>query len=234
MPNIAKAVQFMIDTANNNQHGYDQAHRNGPDYDCSSLVATALYSADFAVSPYSWTGNLYAQLIACGFKPCAQPWKAGDVHLTPNKHTCMSIDAGRIVEASLNEKGTITGGAVGDQTGNEIAIKPYYENGWTYHLRFDDGVPCKSIEAVANEVIAGKWGNGNDRKTRLEAAGYNYTEVQNYVNYLLSPQSNVDLQKIAREVIKGNWGNGQDRKNRLIAAGYDYNDIQTLVNQMLA
>ena len=43
----------------------------------------------------------------------------------------------------------------------------------------------KSVAAVAKEVIAGKWGNGADRKNRLEAAGYNYQEVQNKVNQLL-------------------------------------------------
>ena len=29
MPNIMKAVKFMIDTANDNTHGYGQTHRNG-------------------------------------------------------------------------------------------------------------------------------------------------------------------------------------------------------------
>ena len=43
----------------------------------------------------------------------------------------------------------------------------------------------KSVAAVAKEVIAGKWGNGAERKNRLEAAGYNYQEVQNKVNQLL-------------------------------------------------
>ena len=43
----------------------------------------------------------------------------------------------------------------------------------------------KSIEEVAKEVIAGKWGNGPDRKSRLESAGYNYNAVQNKVNELL-------------------------------------------------
>ena len=42
----------------------------------------------------------------------------------------------------------------------------------------------KSVTEVAKEVAAGKWGNGADRKKRLEAAGYNYTEVQNAVNAL--------------------------------------------------
>lgn len=42
----------------------------------------------------------------------------------------------------------------------------------------------KSIEEIAREVIAGKWGNDEDRKNRLTAAGYNYYEVQNAVNAL--------------------------------------------------
>lgn len=44
----------------------------------------------------------------------------------------------------------------------------------------------KSIDEIAREVILGKWGNGADRKKRLEAAGYNYTEVQNKVNKMLA------------------------------------------------
>lgn len=43
----------------------------------------------------------------------------------------------------------------------------------------------KSVEELAKEVIAGKWGNGSDRKKRLEAAGYDYDAVQNRVNQLL-------------------------------------------------
>lgn len=42
----------------------------------------------------------------------------------------------------------------------------------------------KSIEEIAKEVIAGKWGNGSERKCRLEAAGYSYSEVQKKVNEL--------------------------------------------------
>jgi hypothetical protein len=43
----------------------------------------------------------------------------------------------------------------------------------------------KTVNAVAKEVIAGKWGNGADRKKRLTAAGYNYTEVQAEVNRIM-------------------------------------------------
>lgn len=43
----------------------------------------------------------------------------------------------------------------------------------------------KSIADVAKEVVAGKWGNGTERKQKLEAAGYNYAEVQAAVNALM-------------------------------------------------
>lgn len=42
----------------------------------------------------------------------------------------------------------------------------------------------KTVLEIANEVLQGKWGNGTDRKNRLEAAGYNYSEVQAKVNEL--------------------------------------------------
>jgi GH25 family lysozyme M1 (1,4-beta-N-acetylmuramidase) len=40
----------------------------------------------------------------------------------------------------------------------------------------------KSNEQVADEVIAGAWGNGEDRKKRLTQAGYDYNAIQNIVN----------------------------------------------------
>lgn len=47
----------------------------------------------------------------------------------------------------------------------------------------------KSVETLAKEVLAGKWGNGTDRKNRLTKAGYNYTAVQNRVNQLVAAQN---------------------------------------------
>lgn len=43
-----------------------------------------------------------------------------------------------------------------------------------------------SLDAVAQEVINGAWGNGEDRKNRLENAGYNYDAVQKKVNEVLN------------------------------------------------
>lgn len=91
----------------------------------------------------------------------------------------------------------------------------------------------KSIDEIAAEVIAGKWGNGADRKTKLEAAGYNYTEVQNAVNKKLGTSTKKSNTEIAKEVIAGKWGNGTARRNKLTAAGYDYDAIQKIVNTMI-
>ena len=89
-----------------------------------------------------------------------------------------------------------------------------------------------AIENLAKEVIEGKWGNGQERKDKLTAAGYDYSEVQGKVNELLG-SAKKDLEEVAKEVIRGKWGNGQERKDKLTAAGYDYSEVQALVNKLL-
>ena len=100
-------------------------------------------------------------------------------------------------------------------------------------------VEDKTVEELANEVINGLWGNGEDRKNRLTNAGYNYNEVQNMVNAILggTPIINPQLKsidEIAKEVIRGEWGNNPERKERLEEAGYNYNEVQSKVNSMLS
>lgn len=43
----------------------------------------------------------------------------------------------------------------------------------------------KSVDEIAKEVIAGKWGNGDERVKKLKAAGYDPDAVQKRVNELL-------------------------------------------------
>ena len=45
----------------------------------------------------------------------------------------------------------------------------------------------KSLDVIAAEVIAGKWGNGADRVNRLRAAGYDAATVQAKVNERMKP-----------------------------------------------
>lgn len=88
----------------------------------------------------------------------------------------------------------------------------------------------KPIDQIANEVIAGQWGDGAERKKRLTDAGYDYNAVQNAVNAKLKKKSN---EEIAQEVIAGKWGNGDDRKQRLTSAGYNYTAIQAIVSKLM-
>lgn len=90
----------------------------------------------------------------------------------------------------------------------------------------------KTIEELAQEVLNGVWGNGSDRRQRLEAAGYSYTAVQARVNQILYG-STKSVEEVAREVINGDWGNGDERKRRLEAAGYNYRTIQDRVNKII-
>lgn len=52
-----------------------------------------------------------------------------------------------------------------------------------------DTTSKKSTSEIAKEVIEGKWGNGDDRKKKLEAAGYDYETVQAEVNKQLGTSS---------------------------------------------
>ena len=140
MGDIRVAVNWAVGIARDDTHGYDQEYRNGPNYDCSSLVGTALNLGGYNVSASSTTRDLESQLRACGFFNCTAPWSIGDIHLKTGVHVCMSISATDIVEASSNEYGTATGGQTGDQTGTEIWTHAYYEfsGGWDVHLRAPD------------------------------------------------------------------------------------------------
>ena len=44
----------------------------------------------------------------------------------------------------------------------------------------------KTKDAIADEVILGLWGNGEERKQRLEESGYDYDAIQEIVNEKLS------------------------------------------------
>lgn len=97
----------------------------------------------------------------------------------------------------------------------------------------------KSNEVIAAEVWQGVWGSGNERKSRLLQAGYDYNEIQRLVNAgvgrggVVNQPVRKSISQLATEVIAGQWGNGVDRTNRLRAAGYDPQAVQNEVNRRL-
>ena len=96
----------------------------------------------------------------------------------------------------------------------------------------------KSVDEIAQEVLQGIWGNGQERYDNLTNAGYNAQEVQYKVNSILngeapSNSTSTDLDSVAQEVLQGLWGNGQERYDRLANAGYDAQAVQDRVNSIL-
>lgn len=87
----------------------------------------------------------------------------------------------------------------------------------------------KDLNTIADEVINGLWGNGEERKNKLTKAGYNYNEVQNIVNSKLK-NNKTNIESIAKDVISGKYGNGETRKNKL---GSLYSEVQKRVNEIL-
>ena len=67
----------------------------------------------------------------------------------------------------------------------EMAGCPYWKNGKCTKETKTTTTKKKTNTEIAKEVIAGKWGNGEERKKRLKEAGYNYEAVQKIVNKLI-------------------------------------------------
>lgn len=153
-----KAVLFARMTANNNKHGYDNrpGHRLGnPDYACSSFVAACYRFAGVDVPLNSYTQTMKKEWKDAGFKDVSQTIdfksgrgvRKGDVLIAPGKHTaiCIGTASKKLAEACGNPRGGAANGAPGDQTGREIRIRGYYNDGWTQCLRLKKG---KEIEII--------------------------------------------------------------------------------------
>ena len=180
MSKIENAVQWMINLANDNSHGYDQRYRWGEkgDYDCSSAVITAWEQAGVPVKAggASYTGNMYKVFCQNGFRDVTASCnlasgtgiKRGDVLLNTVYHTAMSIGGGQIVHASGNEYGGITGGKPGDQTGREICVRSYYNRPWNYILRYTGNSTdtAESVPPGSNIAEDGSWGPATTRRTQ--------------------------------------------------------------------
>lgn len=142
---ITSAVNWALAIAADPAHGYDQASRWGPDYDCSSFVISAYEQAGIPVKSHgaSYTGDMVEAFLECGFIDVTDSVSltsgtgmiVGDV-VWRSGHVEMICEPGYLVGASINENGETTGGATGDQNEKEIRRRTYYNKPWTTVLRF--------------------------------------------------------------------------------------------------
>nr|DAH65004.1 MAG TPA: PlyB like endolysin [Caudoviricetes sp.] len=168
---INDAVEFAVNIANDNNHGYSQRIRSlyeiddPKSFDCSSLACTAYYyaflknglttQARYLKEHCSYTGNML-NMCNCGFEIAARNQTAhsqmqkGDLELNVTHHVAMAIDRDNIVHARSSEGTTDTK----DNSGNEIRTQPWYlySHGWTHRLRFTgNGIDFTALTTDTNK-----------------------------------------------------------------------------------
>lgn len=156
-----KFIATLTKICEDDTHGYDQANRWWPDFDCSSLIYWCANKAGYNVPIYQgYTGTMVKDFTNAGW--ACVPFLNQDIYTIPggcimlqvSNHTEAVIKPGLWAGAHINEKGGITGGISGDQTGNEIGFcTPYhygrFPNDWDYILyppeEKEDNVDAKEI-----------------------------------------------------------------------------------------
>lgn len=171
---------------------YSMDYRNGPDsYDCSSAICSALIYA--GASNPGWLLNteyMHDWLVQNGYELIAENegWESQRADIAiwglrgqsagAGGHVVMFIDADNIIHCNY--------------ASNNITIDNYNQtaaaSGWMYSYAYryvggtDTFVGSKSVDELAQEVLAGRHGSGEQRKISL---GANYDAVQAKVNEML-------------------------------------------------
>jgi hypothetical protein len=148
---IQDAVKLIKTACKQWSLGYDQFNRldfrDGGETDCSALVILVceqtglLPRNDIRKSKgATYTGNMRAQFTKRGWRVLSNlslsELQPGDVLLADGHHTAMFVGNRKLAQASIDERGQITGGALGNRTGRETVVRSYYDRPWSCVLRF--------------------------------------------------------------------------------------------------
>lgn len=156
-----KALEWAIDIANDQSHGYSQQSRYGPDYDCSSLVLKAYKQAGADIGQATYTGNMRSELTKHGFTDVTASvnlasgagLQRSDILLYHKGgtagHTALYAGNGQIVHARGQSYGSPK---TGDQ-GTEIAVTPYYRGQWATVLRYTGQAPAAVKRYAVNTTL---------------------------------------------------------------------------------
>ena len=150
------------------------------------IIAIVYKSVD--ANTIDWQTKLYSALIKhTGLKGNrSNPLQKQDLHeVRETKMAAVLLECGFM--DSSTDVPVILSDTYADQVANacvEVIVSKGELNKKVVTAPVVSAPAKKSVEEIAMEVLAGKWGNGTDRKKRLEAAGYNYSEVQKVVNTL--------------------------------------------------
>ena len=188
--NIDSAVEYLI----SHSHPYSTKY-------CAKYVADALNAGNlqFNRQPSAYLYHTNGTLLNLGFKQISKPInpQKGDIYVQ-NKtkshiHGHIAMYSGQQWISDFRQNS--------DQVYSSDAGEIYYyryDNNRNKRLENEDYQKVKngdnkinfsnkkSTTEIAKEVINGLWGYGEERKMKLENEGYNYKEIQNEVNRILS------------------------------------------------
>lgn len=206
-----------------NEYAWATGSTNGNQQSISIEMCNSAVGGDWPVDEITWrsaarlTGWLFAKVI--GERPSTS-------NVVPHHHWKPTTCAGPYMDRMITSFISVAQQAY-----------DFFKSGGSPSPPSPGG---KSVSELAEEVIAGKWGNNPDRAIRLRAAGYDPAAVQAEVNRKVggnvggvpAPARKTNVQ-LAQEVLNGSWGNGDERERRLTEAGYNYAAVQAVVNERL-
>ena len=232
--NTEAAIAWM--TSRQGKVSYSMDFRDGPNsYDCSSSIYYALMSA--GASSAGWAVNteyMHDWLLKNGYELIAenQDWNAqrADIAIWGRRgqsagaggHVVMFLDPDNIIHCNWAKRG------ISVDNYNATAAASGWMYCYVYRLKGgnSNSTAGKSLDTLVKETLAGKYGNGEQRKAAL---GNQYEAVMAVINGKATvPKKTID--HLAQEVIAGKHGNGEDRKKSL---GSQYDAVQKRVTELL-
>ena len=210
------------------------------DRDCSSAVISAFEAAGISCGGATYTGNMRKCMTGTGnfkWRPMSFIAQAGDVYLNEACHTamCLSAEPDVLMQFSINEKGTATGGKQGDQ--KQVGDYDEKYGRGESHLRMYYSYPWNGILECVNKEIA------FDIEYEIDSSGNKKIVTEEKITNEQSSQSkkiivSTDTKEVTPEVVyqvyQGKYGkgatDGSERFIKLTKAGYDAVKVQAKVN----
>lgn len=218
--------------ADDDTHGYSQPHRDGPDYDCSSLVYYALKAAGYSVPDSAWnTTSAETALQALGFTRldyAPDLVEEGDIVWSAS-HMEFYAGSGEYIGARLDEDGGIEGLQTGDQTGEEIAVYTGAPDGMTTIWRpAATGSDCSSSVGTTVGSLTPKLVMKTDSIADMAATGTVSDTRYPYGQCTWWAASR--REQIGRPI--PGWGNAKDWSTQATASGFAV-DAQARVGDVI-
>ena len=234
--NLETSIRWMSDRVGKVTYSMD--YRNGPNsYDCSSAVYYALMAG--GASSAGWAVNteyMHDWLIKNNFKLIAEnsvfSAQRGDIFIWGKRgqssgaggHTGIFVDSNNIIHCNYARNGITVDGYLA--TARAAGNKYYYIYRPSGQSSISSSTAGKTLDTLVKETLAGKYGNGDQRKASL---GNQYEAVMAIINGKTSAVQKTD-EELAREVLAGKHGNGEERKRSL---GSRYDAVQKKVDELL-